>query len=277
MTLKSLLGAIGAAVLVAPVAWAQDTVIARADMADRITTSDVSFMARDSASGATCHLEGSDLESQHAPWSTFKLPNLVIALELGIAEDLDAMRVWDQQKRPAAGYWPKDWRQDQDLRSAFRRSAVWYFQDIAVDVGTARYREVLADWDYGNATVPKGSDSFWLASDLRISPVEQVAFVEALVTGMLDVSDPAIAALTEASFVWRDDQLALHGKTGSGPTQSGAFEGWYVGWVARADAAPISFALYTTAPAFQDLRTFRKDFAIEMLKACAILPDAEIS
>jgi beta-lactamase class D len=121
-------------------------------------------------------LDGSDLESRHAPWSTFKIPNLIIALESGFTADLDTMHPWDQRARPPRSWWPEAWRQDQSLRTAFQRSAVWYFQDVAQHVGAPAYRDQLTAWDYGNANAPDGSDSFWLAGELEISVAEQVSF-----------------------------------------------------------------------------------------------------
>ena len=42
-------------------------------------------------------LEGSDVDTRHAPWSTFKMPNLLIALETGAASSLDHKRALGQK------------------------------------------------------------------------------------------------------------------------------------------------------------------------------------
>lgn len=120
----------------------------------------VSFLAHDLETDTRYVLDGSDLQSRHAPWSTFKIPNLIIALESGFTPDLDTLRSWDRQARPASFWWPETWRQDQSLRTAFQRSAVWYFRDVAQHVEAPAYREQLTAWDYGNANAPDGSDSF---------------------------------------------------------------------------------------------------------------------
>lgn len=253
-----------------------DMVLPRAPLADEIGPREVSFLAADLATGARCSLEDSDLESRHAPWSTFKIPNLVIALDTGVDQDLGSVRAWDQTRRPAQAYWPDAWRRDQTLLSAFQRSAVWYFQDIALDVGGDTYRTVLRDWGYGNAEVADGADGFWLGDSLRISVTEQVAFLGRLVSGDLDIDARIMAALAEASAVTGSEGIALHGKTGAGPVSpgdfSGAFEGWYVGWLDRADTAPAVFALYTRAETYALIRDFRQDFAFELLAECGLLP-----
>lgn len=251
-----------------------DIELPRAPLANEIGSREVSFLAQDLATGVSCTLEGSDLETRHAPWSTFKIPNLVIALETGAAEDLDTARVWDQARRPPQTYWPDDWRQDQTLLSAFRRSAIWYFQDVAADVGSDTYRTLLRDWGYGNAEVADGADSFWLGDSLRISVAEQVTFLGHMVSGDFNVDAATFGALAEASAVASADGITLHGKSGAGTLLpgdfSGPFEGWFVGWLDRTDGPPAVFALYTTAETFAAIRHFRQDFAIDLLDRCGL-------
>jgi beta-lactamase class D len=50
--------------------------------------SGLSFLARDLAADTDYALEGSDLNIRYTPLSTFKIPNLVIALETGVAASL---------------------------------------------------------------------------------------------------------------------------------------------------------------------------------------------
>ncbi|MFQ6547612.1 penicillin-binding transpeptidase domain-containing protein [Aestuariibius sp. 2305UL40-4] len=237
----------------------------------------LSFLASDLADGSRCTLSGSDFETRHAPWSTFKMPNLLIALETGAADGLGAARDWDRERHPARDWWPAGWAKDHTLESAFRVSAVWYFRDLARDIGTEAYRARLVDWGYGNAGVPEGADDFWLANGLEISVVEQVRFLERLLQGELGVSAPSVAALAQASLEWEGDGLSLHGKTGGGTLVPGdfsaGFEGWYVGWVAREAGDPAVFALYTRADSFAEIRVFRKEMAVTLLEACGLLPE----
>ncbi|MEE4296996.1 MAG: penicillin-binding transpeptidase domain-containing protein, partial [Wenzhouxiangella sp.] len=89
---------------------------------------DVIFCARDLDSGQEWRFRPSRGDERHRPFSTFKIPNLVIALETGVALSLDDQRPWRREERPPSDYWPEAWKQDQTLVSAFRRSAVWYFR-----------------------------------------------------------------------------------------------------------------------------------------------------
>jgi beta-lactamase class D len=270
-TAAALIGAAG------PAGATSRSVIPRAPLADAIGPREVAFLARDLGSGAEHVLEGSNLTSRHAPWSSFKIPNFVIALETGVAADLDALRRWDPARRPAASYWPASWRRDHTLKSAFEDSAVWYFQDVAAEVGTARYRAILTRWRYGNVSVPDGSDGFWLGSWLAISVAEQVAFLAELLGGGLGVSQRSLSALAQASQSGQVGAALVHGKTGSGPMTPGdfrgPFEGWYCGFVVRPGAPPVAFALYTRAPGFASLAAFRREFSLRLLGRIGVLSE----
>lgn len=123
---------------------------------------DVTFCAFDLVAETITALNAENLDERHAPWSSFKIPNLIIALETGAARDLDHERLWDPARRPAAPYWPSAWRQDQTLRTAYQRSVPWYFQDVALEVGAEPYRSALTKYGYGNAEMPDNDDGFWL-------------------------------------------------------------------------------------------------------------------
>ncbi|GHC64883.1 class D beta-lactamase [Limoniibacter endophyticus] len=237
----------------------------------------LSFLAHDLETGEKYVLEGSDLDTRHTPFSTFKIPNLVIALETGVAPSLDAWREWDAFERPAASHWPDVWQESQDLGTAFARSSVWYFQDLALEIGGVAYRQQLSDWGYGNAEAPDGSDDFWLTGELLISVNEQVDFLQALVSGNLGVAQSSLDALDGASEEGSFGSVTLHGKTGSGPDNpedtSGSFSGWYTGYLSREDAAPVVFALHVAGPSFSSIRDFRKDFATRLLQDAGLTND----
>jgi beta-lactamase class D len=236
----------------------------------------VAFLARDLSSGVEYVLDGSDIVTAQAPWSTFKIPNLLIALETGVASSLDDWRDWDPALRPAADHWPDIWKQGQTLRDAFERSSVWYFQDLALEIGGPVYRQYLGSWAYGNADVPDMSDTFWLGEGLRISVREQVDFLDRLLSNKLGVSKRSIEALDTASLSGKLEEVTLHGKTGSGPDDwadlDGKFSGWYVGYLRRGDLEPVVFALHVSADSYSALRDFRKEFSVRLLEDAGLAP-----
>src|SRR5690606_10438918 len=72
------------------------------------------------------------------PASTFKIPNSLIALELGVVRD---------ERDPFPKTWPDQeiapWNRDHTFRTAFKYSVVPAYQQIAREVGEARYRDWL--------------------------------------------------------------------------------------------------------------------------------------
>lgn len=264
---------ITAVVLAASIASAHaDSIIDRERFGDEIGARQSSFLAVDIASGETCILEGSDLKTRHAPWSTFKIPNTVIALATGVVDGGDTWRDWSPVSRPPESYWPEAWKQGQTLQTAFRRSAVWFFQDLALDIGSPAYRTLLAAWNYGNGQIPENSDTFWLGGPLALSVTEQVGFIEKLVTGNLDVSQNHLDTLSQISILEQTGTLALHGKSGSGPVSRGAFsgpfEGWFAGWLSSDGVPSVAFAHYSVGPDFASIQTYRQDFAEQLLSEC---------
>lgn len=215
-------------------------------------------------------------DERHPPYSTFKIPNFLIALETGVAASVADVRRRDPKRRPAQPWWSAAWREDQSLGQAFRRSTVWYFQEVALEVGGPRYREQLAAFGYGNAAAPDDNDTFWLVGPLAISPREQAEFIVRLVQGELPVTPANVTALAEVSLLEEHGGHRLHGKTGSGPTESGdmdgPFAGWLVGWVERPDAAPVAYALYVRGPRFEAIAAFRGQMARSFLRRIGAWP-----
>jgi len=240
-------------------------------LADR----DVVFYAIDLENGSHYGYQPERAIERHIPYSTFKIPNLIIALETGVATSLEHERPWNEQVRPAASFWPRAWKQSQTLETAFKRSAMWYFQDVALEVGGARYRRFLQGFGYGSADAPDSDDTFWLEGPLEVSPKEQALFLERLVTESLSIRPGTLSAIRDASFLEDISGHRLHGKTGSGPITAdfdGEFEGWLVGWVDRPSGAPVVYSLYVRGPSYRSIQSFRREMSIRFLRSIGAVP-----
>ncbi len=239
---------------------------------------EVVFMAVDLETGAQWAVAPEGLDERRAPFSTFKIPNLLIALDSGAATSLEHRIDWDPDRRPVGEHWPAGWAQSQTLASAFRRSAVWYFRDLALAIGGPIYRDRLAAFEYGNAAAPDGSDLFWLDGTLAISVREQVEFLARLVRGELPVEPASTAALREVARLDERSGHVLYGKTGAGPAAPGDFDGpflgWLVGWVERPERAPVAYALFATAPDWASIARFRREAAERLLGDAGLWPEA---
>ncbi|MGH6862081.1 MAG: penicillin-binding transpeptidase domain-containing protein, partial [Phyllobacterium sp.] len=119
------------------------------------------------------------------PASTFKVPHSIIALETGVVSDPDKdIFKWDGIPR---GF--PDWNKDHTLRSAIAASAVPVYQQIARRIGPERMQRYMDLIDYGNHSIGGGMDRFWLTGDLRVSPRQQVDFLDRLQRRALAVSE----------------------------------------------------------------------------------------
>jgi beta-lactamase class D len=163
--------------------------------------------------------------ARYIPASTFKIPNSLISLHYGAVRGIHDTLRWDGRKHRIAS-----WEQDQDMSVAFQRSCVWFYQELARRVGAARMARVLEDIRYGNMSIDGGIDRFWLDGALRISPVEQIAFLRALFTSTLPFRPEVMETVRELMVLERTPSTVLRGKTGWGVIDNVNY-GWLVGAV----------------------------------------------
>jgi beta-lactamase class D len=211
------------------------------------------FVVLDPASETLIVSDPELAERGFIPASTFKIPNSLIALETGVADSPGFSLPWDGVER-----WNEDWNRDHDLRSAFRVSAVWYYQELARRIGEQRMAEWLRKADYGNADSSGDLDMFWLNGNIRISPREQVEFLRRLHEGKSPFSPEVVKTFLDEVMVYeRRDGVTIRSKTGWSMSQdlvdpsTAGFEGnlgWYVGSVEQADGSRIYFATLLLAP-----------------------------
>lgn len=216
-----------------------------------------------SSNGEILHLHNDERSvTRFSPASTFKIPNTLIALDLGVLESSDDPFSWDGVDRGLPA-----WNRDQTLLSAFRVSCVWCYQEIARKVGLVRYKSALNRISYGNQKVGDQVDQFWLNGVLRISAVEQINFLKSLLGGSVPYRREHIDIVKE---VMREEQGAdyvLYAKSGwTGPEQH---VGWYVGYVEKADEIWL-FAMNMRMDEAKEA-PLRKELTVESLKALGVL------
>ena len=210
----------------------------------------------DAASGKMLVQEG-DCETPVTPASTFKIPLALMGFDSGFLKDEHTPLLPFREGYPD---WIKAWRTDTDPAAWMKKSVVWYSQQITQALGKERFKKYVVALNYGNQDVSgdpgknNGLERSWIGSSLKISPLEQVAFLRKLVRHELPVS-PAAFDMTAAITVqpplpggWR-----LHGKTGSallrkpdGSQDRDRAYGWFVGWAARGDRTIVFARLIQT-------------------------------
>jgi beta-lactamase class D len=162
-----------------------------------------------------------------SPCSTFKIPNALIALQVGVASGPDHLKRWDGTQHERAAL-----NRDHTLASAIADSVVWYFQSLAREVGTARMQHWLDRLDYGNRDISGGLDRFWLSDSLQINAYRQLDLLIKLKHQTLPFRHDVQSQLHQMLVQDSDLPGTLFGKTGS---CRGAGEdpdhGWFIGWV----------------------------------------------
>jgi beta-lactamase class D len=161
------------------------------------------------------------------PASTFKICNSLIGLETGVIADERFVIPWDSVERPR-----HEWNHDHDLKSAFKNSTVWYYQELARRVGGERMKLWLDRARYGNADTSGGIDRFWLTGNLRVAPVEQIDFLVRLRKNELPFSRRTMDIVRGIMVADSTSRYVLRAKTGLG-TEENTDIGWYVGYVER--------------------------------------------
>jgi beta-lactamase class D len=162
------------------------------------------------------------------PASTFKICNTLIGVETGVITDENFSLPWDGIVRNSV------WDQDHDLQKAFSNSTVWFYQEIARRIGDKRMNQWLTGTNYGNADMTGGIDQFWLTGALRITPMEQIEFLEKLHNNTLPFSQRAMD-ITKSIMMAKDTlDYTLYGKSGWG-SQGSKEIGWFVGFVKKGE------------------------------------------
>ncbi|WP_232698744.1 class D beta-lactamase [Brevibacillus daliensis] len=185
------------------------------------------FIIRDLKENETFVYNQERANIPQAPESTFKIANALIGLQVKAVEDEYSIKKWDGVARDL-----EVWNKDHTLGSAMKHSVVWYYQALARDIGNQRMKEWLTKLSYGNADISGGIDSFWLNSSLKISPMQQVIFLEKLYKDTLPLDKKVMKTVKRTMIVDEGDTYTLYAKTG---TRNNPSVGWYVGFLTTED------------------------------------------
>lgn len=193
---------------------------------------------------------GPHIHKQMSPCSTFKIPLSLMGYDATVLKD-ESNPIWDFQE----GYddWLVSWRAPQSPLSLMKYSCVWYSKVLSIELGLQKIQSYLASMKYGNQEASGGLadpghlNPFWINSCLKISPKEQVGFIQKMIRAELSVSSHAVQ-MTKAILFKEElpEGWKLFGKTGwsgSDITKDGKTleHSWFVGWIEK-DQIFYSFA-----------------------------------
>lgn len=207
---------------------------------------DLCTLIDDLASGK--HLvEQGDCTNRVTPASTFKLPLALMGADAGFITSPHEPVLNIKKGEPDWG--GENWRVATNPTHWMKYSVVWYSQRIAKHLGAEKLTAYAKSFGLGNADMSgdkaknNGLERSWISSSLKISPVEQAAFIRKLLNKELPVSPEArqiamsVTQQFDAGSGW-----TVHGKTGSamprnkdGSFRRGNAWGWFVGWAQKND------------------------------------------
>lgn len=203
------------------------------------------------------------------PASTFKIFSSLYGLEEGVVDGPDHVLAYDGGR-----YGRVEVERDLTLKEAYERSAYWYHRDIARKAGAARLKYWLDTVAYGNADTSGGFDQCWLNGGLRITPHQQVRFLERLIAEDLPFSQRTMTVVKEIMIERDTLGHVLRAKTGWAIADTSDI-GWYVGWVeVKSGGGPYVFAtrLFTSDPEHETFGAARRTITMELLREVGAWP-----
>lgn len=171
---------------------------------------------------------GINLETQ--PASTFKIINLLIALETGTIRDENEIIRWvGDTDTVKYGFRPEIYH-DMSAKDAFEISAGWAYIELAKKIGKERYQQFLSKSNYGNGDLSQTDPDFWNFGKFAISPINQVEFLHSLYKGTLPFSKKNMEIVKNVMLSEQTDDYTIRAKTGW-TRENNINTGWWVGYI----------------------------------------------
>lgn len=175
-------------------------------------------------------------QQEVSPDSTFKIALSLMAFDQNLISQNTVFK-WNGKVDPDH---PK-WNQNQTPKTWLQYSVVWVSQQLTTQLGMANIKDYLKEFNYGNQDFSgdpgknNGLTHAWLDSSLKISPEEQLTFLQNLIEGTLPVSPEAKSNTIANMYLGTTTKgWKLYGKTGSGfddVTQMPL--GWFEGFIKK--------------------------------------------
>ncbi len=171
-----------------------------------------------------------NIMKESLPASTFKIINLLIALETKTVKDENEIVKWvGKTDTLKYGYRPEIYH-DMSVKEAFEVSAGWVFIELAKKIGKENYKEYLTACKYGNLNLSEKNEDFWNFGNFAISPINQVEFIKNLYEGKLPFSKRNIETVKRVMISDETNNYTIRAKTGW-TRENNINTGWWVGYL----------------------------------------------
>jgi beta-lactamase class D len=174
-----------------------------------------------------------DVDIRVSPCSTFKIALALMGYDAGILID-EVTPVWNYNETYHVSF--ENWKAPHNPKSWIAHSCVWYSFELVSKLGIDKFSNYVERFHYGNIDISNNWDRCWLSSSLKISPREQINFLQKLLNNTLPI--PMHAHKMTKNILYIEELLPgwqFYGKTGTGHTENGCHIGWFVGWVVKED------------------------------------------
>lgn len=216
------------------------------------------FVIHDFKNNKSLTYNSARLDSAFLPASTFKIINSMIALETEVIKDENEIIKWDGKKR-----FIESWNRDHNLASGIKNSVVWFYQELARQIGEERMKYWVEKADYGNKNIGGKIDLFWLNGDIRITPNQQIDFLKRLYLNQLPFQKKNQETVKKILLVEQADDYSIRAKTGWAARIEQEI-GWYVGYFENKDNVYF-FALNMDINSSDEAK-YRKQITTDILK-----------
>ncbi len=181
-------------------------------------------------------LNEGECKTRHTPASTFKFPLAIIGFDSEILKDAEAPK-WKYKKTYVVN--TENDILDTTPKAWLKNSVVWYSQKLTKKLGLSKFENYIEKFDYGNQDLSgntgknDGLTNSWLSSSLKISPQEQLEFINKFLDKKLEVSAEAYNKTYSSMPVFETKNgWKIYGKTGSGKENNLPL-GWFIGWAEK--------------------------------------------
>lgn len=188
------------------------------------------------------------------PASTFKIINLLIALETKTIKDENEIVNWvGSTDTVKYGYRPEIYH-NMPVKEAFELSAGWVFVELAKKIGKDKYKKYLTKCKYGNNDLSQKETDFWNFGNFAISPKNQVDFLRSLYEEKLPFSKRNIDIVKRVMITEQTEEYTIRAKTGW-TRENNTNTGWWIGYI---ETKSGTFIFATRL--LQDRKQNRSDF-----------------
>lgn len=171
-----------------------------------------------------------DARRETLPASTFKIINLLIALQTQTIKDENAIVKWvGKIDTTLYGYRPEIYK-DMTVKEAFQVSAGWVFIELAKKIGKEKYLHYLKKCGYGNLDLTEQGTDFWNFGAFAISPKNQIDFLVKVYNNQVPFSKRNVDILKRVMINEEANSYTIRAKTGW-TRWEGNDIGWWVGYV----------------------------------------------